>query len=108
MPFGPPPILPDIKTELEEYIVYPEKLPIHQLNKVQQYWDREPDILTLLKTDVSPVGTDIKFERDPVTCRTGNVQEVCIQHIGKTVRNSMSMSRAPGPVTEDIKGIFVR
>lgn len=106
MPFGPPPILPDIKEELKEYIVYPEKLPIHQLDKVQQYWEREPQLLSLLKADLAPSGTTLRYERDPITGRIGDIEEVCVQSVGETVRNSMSMSRAPGPAAEGIKGIL--
>ncbi|CAB0043711.1 unnamed protein product [Trichogramma brassicae] len=104
MPFGPPPILIGIKEELKEYIVHPEKLPIHQLDKVQQYWNRTPNISTLLKSDLAPIGTTLKYERDPFTGSIGQIQEVTIQNIGETVRNSMSMSRAPGPVIENVKG----
>ncbi|XP_014209081.1 helicase SKI2W [Copidosoma floridanum] len=104
MPFGPPPILPDIKTELREYIVYPEKLPIHQIDNVQQYWERQPQLLSLLKADLAPVGTTLKYERDPITGCIGDIQEVCLQNIGESVRNSMSMSRAPGPAVEGVRG----
>ncbi|XP_058790896.1 superkiller complex protein 2 isoform X2 [Phymastichus coffea] len=104
MPFGPPPILSDIKTELKEYIVYPEKLPIHQLDRVQQYWDRNPDVLLLLHTDLAPAGTTLKYERDPITGCLGELQEVDIESVGQNVRNSMSMSRAPGPAIEGVKG----
>ncbi|KAJ8672979.1 hypothetical protein QAD02_004240 [Eretmocerus hayati] len=104
MPFGPPPILPDIRAELKEYIVQPERLPIHQLDKIQQYWERERNILSLLEADLSPAGTTLKYERDPITGRIGDIQEVFVDNVGQTVRNSMSMSRAPGPATEDIKG----
>ena len=106
LPYGPPPILPDIKNELKEYIVFPEKLPIHQLDKVQQYWEREPQIFSLLKADLAPAGTTLKYDRDPITGRIGELQEVSLQNIGATVRNSMSMSRAPGPAAEGVKGIF--
>lgn len=106
MPFGPPPILSDIKTELKEYIVYPERLPIHQLNKVQQYWERDLQVLSLLEADLAPIGTTLRYDRDPITGCIGDIQEVCAQDMGKTVRNSMSMSRAPGPVAEAVTGIL--
>lgn len=104
MPFGPPPILPDIKSELKEYIVYPEKLPIHQLDRVQQYWDREPNISSLLHVDLAPAGTTLKYERDPITGCLGELQEFSVENVGQNVRNSMSMSRAPGPPMEGVKG----
>lgn len=104
MPFGPPPILPDIKAELKEYIVHPDKLPIHQLDNVQQYWDRERNILSLLRADLAPCGTTLKYERDPITGVIGDIQEVQINSVGETVRNSLSMTRAPGPAAEGVKG----
>lgn len=104
MPFGPPPILPEIKAELKEYIVHLDQLPIHQLNKVQQYWDRKRNILSLLKADLAPSGTTLKYERNPVTGVIGDIKEVCINSVGETVRNSLSMSRAPGPAAEGVKG----
>ncbi|OXU24095.1 hypothetical protein TSAR_004469 [Trichomalopsis sarcophagae] len=104
LPFGPPPILPDIRTELKEYIVNPEKLAIHQVDKVQQYWERKPKILSLLEANLTPLGTTLKYERDPITGHIGEIQEVMMQNIGETVRNSMSMARAPGPISEGVKG----
>ncbi|XP_046434524.1 helicase SKI2W [Neodiprion fabricii] len=104
LPFGPPPILSDIKSVLKEYIECPERLPIHDVEKVQCYWPREPDVLALLRHDLAPLGTNLKFDRDPITGRIADLQEVVVKGAGENPRNSMSMSRAPGPPTEGVKG----
>ncbi|XP_012275603.1 helicase SKI2W [Orussus abietinus] len=104
LPFGPPPILQDIKEELKGYIECPERLPIHQIENVQIYWPREPDVLSLLEFDLAPTGTTLKFDRDPMTGSLGKMQEVALQGAGETVRNSVSMTRAPGPPTEGVRG----
>ncbi|XP_046818992.1 helicase SKI2W [Vespa crabro] len=104
LPFELPPIWPDIKTELKEYIECPERLPIHQLDHAQCYWPREPDICSLLEFDLAPLSTTLKFDRDPVTGRVGQMQEVILKGVGENARNSMSMKRIPGSVTDDVRG----
>lgn len=71
---------------------------------MQQYWEREIDLLSLLSTDAAPLGTTLKYERDPITGCVGDIQEVHLNAAGKNVRNSMLMSRAPGPSEEGIRG----
>ena len=36
LPFGLPQVLPNWKKDLEEYVVHPEKLPIHDYRKCQK------------------------------------------------------------------------
>ncbi|KAG7202632.1 hypothetical protein KM043_009812 [Ampulex compressa] len=104
LPFGPPPIWPDIKSELKEYIECPENLPIHQVDNTQAYWPWEPNVLELLDYDLAPSGTTLRFDRDPVTGRLGKMHEVVLKSANETARNSMSMSRAPCPFADDIRG----
>ncbi|XP_011306094.1 helicase SKI2W [Fopius arisanus] len=104
LPFGPPPILSDITDELKEYIQCPERLPIHQVENVQLYWPREPDTLALLEFDLSPVGTALKFDRDPITGCICGMREDILQGAGENAKNSMSMTRAPGPPMEGVQG----
>uniref|UniRef100_A0A6V7L8X4 Helicase ATP-binding domain-containing protein n=1 Tax=Bracon brevicornis TaxID=1563983 RepID=A0A6V7L8X4_9HYME len=104
MPFGPPPILPDIREELKEYIQCPEKLPIHQVENVQLYWPREPKPLAILEFDLSPLATTLKFDRDPITGRICRMREDVLQGAGENAKNSMSMTRAPGPPMEGVQG----
>ncbi|XP_024882516.1 helicase SKI2W-like [Temnothorax curvispinosus] len=100
----PPPIWPDIKSELREYIECPERLPIHQLDSTQRYWPRRADVLSLLEFDLAPVSTTLRFDRDPVTGKIGEIQEICLQGAGETARNSMSMTRAPGSLADGVRG----
>ncbi|GAB1863836.1 Helicase SKI2W [Camponotus japonicus] len=101
---GPPPIWPDIKLELREYIECPERLPIHQLDDAQCYWSRIPDVCSLLEYDLAPINTTLKFDRDPITGKIGEMQEIILQGAGETARNSMSMTRAPGPLMDGVRG----
>ncbi|KZC06330.1 Helicase SKI2W, partial [Dufourea novaeangliae] len=102
--FELPPIWPDIKTELREYIVCLDNLPIYKLDNAQCYWPRKPNILSLLDFDLAPLGTTLKFDRDPINGKLGEIHEVPLQSVGKTARNSMSMNRAPGPAMESLRG----
>ena len=99
-----PPIWPDVKTELKEYIECIDKLPIHQLDHAQCYWPRKPDVLSLLDADLAPLGTVLKFDRDPITGELKEMREVALKTTGETARNSMSMTRAPGPASDNIRG----
>ncbi|XP_070172311.1 superkiller complex protein 2 isoform X1 [Polyergus mexicanus] len=100
----PPPIWPDIKLELRDYIECPERLPIHQLDSAQCYWSRKPNVCSLLEFDLAPIDTTLKFDRDPITGKIGEMQEIVLQGAGETARNSMSMTRAPGPLTDGVRG----
>lgn len=39
-----PPILPNIVQQLKEYIICPERLPIHQYENNQEFWPCEKDV----------------------------------------------------------------
>jgi len=77
------------------------------LDNTQCYWEREEDILSLLEHDLAPIGTTLKFDRDPLTGKIGKMQEIVLQGAGETARNSMSMSRAPGPLTDGVRGTVI-
>lgn len=104
LPFGAPPILPSFEEELKNLIECPEKLPIHQLDNVQCYWPRKYELQQLLNHDLAPIGTTIKFCRDPITGTIGDVHEINLPGVGKTSKNSMSMDRAPGPPCDGVRG----
>lgn len=55
-----PPILPDIEEELKTYLLCPEKLPIHQYEKNQEFWSRKPNPKELLHFESSPLSTTLK------------------------------------------------
>lgn len=102
--FELPPIWPDIRTELREYIECLDNLPMYHLDNAQCYWPRKLDILSFLNCDIAPLGTTLKFDRDPVTGKLGEMHEVPLKSAGETARNSMSMTRAPGPSSDNIRG----
>ena len=104
MPFGPPPVLTESKTELRKFIIYPEKLPIYQLNVTQEYWEREKSLLSLLNINLSTSYTVLKYKRNIYTGTIIDLQELYVIKVDKNVRNSMSLTRAPGPISESIKG----
>lgn len=58
----------------------------------------------MLEFDLAPVSTTLKFDRDPITGKIGEIQEVDLQGAGETARNSMSMTRAPGSLTDGVRG----
>ncbi|XP_076748700.1 superkiller complex helicase subunit twister [Xylocopa sonorina] len=102
--FDLPPIWPDIRSELKEYIVCLDNLPIYHLDNAQCYWPRKPDILSLLDCDLAPLGTTLKFDRDPITGKLGEMHEVSLKSIGENAQNSMSMSRALGSSIDSVRG----
>lgn len=55
-----PPILATIDEELKQFLLSPENLPIHQYEKNQQFWPREPNIKELLDYEVSPQYSSLK------------------------------------------------
>ncbi|XP_076299496.1 superkiller complex helicase subunit twister isoform X1 [Lasioglossum baleicum] len=99
-----PPIWPDIKTELREYVVCLDNFPIYQLDNAQCYWPRQPNILSLLDFDIAPVSSTLKFDCDPISGKREKMYEVALKSAGETSKNSMSMTRAPGPASECIRG----
>ncbi|XP_065206278.1 superkiller complex protein 2 [Planococcus citri] len=104
LPFGPPPILPDFRKELEEYLTKPHKLPIHNRKNDFKFWKRKINLDSLYHTDVSPVTTSLKVERNLDTGELLNFYELPIEGIGQTAKNSLSFSRAPGKATDDVRG----
>lgn len=53
---------------------------------------------------MAPINTTLRFDRDPITGKIGEMQEIVLQGAGETARNSMSMTRAPGPLTDGVRG----
>ncbi|KAI4466930.1 atp-dependent rna and dna helicase [Holotrichia oblita] len=100
----PPPILPDIEEQLREYIVCTERLPIHEYERNQEFWPRKRDITSLFEWTDSPLCSTLRISRDPLTGKILDFIEVPIKGAGANARNSMSLSRAPGPPTETVRG----
>lgn len=53
---------------------------------------------------MAPINTTLKFDRDLITGKIGEMQEIILQGAGETARNSMSMTRAPGPLMDGVRG----
>ncbi|CAG9821156.1 unnamed protein product [Phaedon cochleariae] len=99
-----PPILPCIKNTLENYLLHPENLPIHQFEGNQQFWPRDPDPKELLYFEGSPLSSTLKVQRDPNTGEITDFREISIQCAGANAKNSMSLNRNPAPPTEATRG----
>uniref|UniRef100_A0A1B6CVG1 Helicase ATP-binding domain-containing protein n=1 Tax=Clastoptera arizonana TaxID=38151 RepID=A0A1B6CVG1_9HEMI len=76
LPCGPPPVLPDVRIQLKEYIQCPERLPIHDFKKSQRFWPRSPNINSLFYCELSPPATTLKVSRDPNTGEILEFEEV--------------------------------
>lgn len=59
-PLDLPPIFPNIQNLLTDYLVCLERLPIHEYERNQEFWSREPQIDQLLDYDVTPCSTTLK------------------------------------------------
>jgi len=74
LPFGPPPVLPDVTKQLKEYLLNPERLPIHDYEKAQAFWPRDPNPYALYYAELCPPPTTLKVIRDP---NTGEIVDIC-------------------------------
>ncbi|XP_028393122.1 helicase SKI2W-like [Dendronephthya gigantea] len=105
LPNGLLPIFPsNHDLELEEYLLHPEKLPIHNFYESQTFWSRTQKPESLFNTTFSPVLTDLKVKRDPKTGKLLGYHEVALSNADSTGRNSTSLLRHPEPQTSDIRG----
>lgn len=95
LPFGAPPILMELKTQVQNYLENPEMLPIHDLKVVQQFWKHETDIHQLYKADIAPTPTTLLVKRDN-NGKMADIVEVLTPHAGMTNKTSMSLQRTPG------------
>lgn len=104
LPYGCPPVLPDIVKQLQEYLLCPDRLPIHNYEKSQKFWSRDPDPDSLFHFETCAVGTTLKVDRDPTTGKLLQFREVPAEDIGCTAKNSLSLRRAPQPFNESVRG----
>lgn len=77
------------------------------MDNTQCYWPRKADVLSLLEFDLAPINTTLKFDRDPITGKIGEIQEIYLHGAGETARNSMSMTRAPGSLLDGVRGTLI-
>ncbi|XP_057289644.1 SKI2 subunit of superkiller complex protein-like [Hydractinia symbiolongicarpus] len=104
LPLGLPPVYPDLKSEIEEFLISPQDIPIHAFQTAQQYWQREKDLESLMDTNLSPCPSELAMERDPKTGKLQSHHEVFKGEVGLNAQNSMSLKRKPGAFTDSVKG----
>jgi len=104
LPLGLPPVLPDQREQLEEYLIHPEKLPVHDYKRAQRFIPREPRLDSLFTIGVCNLTTNIVVERDPSSGKLRGYKEDFLPDVGATPKNSTSLRRPPGPPDQGVKG----
>lgn len=107
LPFGAPPILLELKSQVQNYLENPQLLPIHDLEMVQQFWNHDPNIKQLCHASVAAIPTTLLVERDFNTGALAEVVEVITPHAGMTNKTSMSLQRIPGGYCHSSNIIFI-
>lgn len=103
LPFGVPPILSDIKSKIQDFLENPQLLPLHDLDRVQQFWKPECNPHFLCQIEAAPTPTTIYVERDLISGGPDKAVEIAIPQAGMSNKTSMSLQRAPGnlfPITQ--------
>ncbi|CAI8055955.1 Helicase SKI2W, partial [Geodia barretti] len=95
---------PPLSAGLEEFLLSPENIPIHDIRAAWKLWPPEPRPERLLHADFAPPTTDIAVERDPMLGQLLGFHEVEVSTKGLTAKNSTSLQRAPGPLSSSVKG----
>ncbi|XP_060071895.1 superkiller complex protein 2-like [Ylistrum balloti] len=104
LPVGLPPVLPDWRADVEKYLTCPEKLPIHDTARSQKFWPRECCPENLYSVDLCPLQTTIQVERNPTTGQLLDYKEEYLTDTGSTGKTSLSLKRAPGLPSLDVRG----
>ena len=99
-----PPVLPQLKDQVESYLLNPENLSIHRPEFCRKWWPRTPDPTRLYKIDVLPCTSRLTVERDPASGMIIGLKEVHDKEFGSTNKNSFSLRRAPGPPEQSVRG----
>ncbi|KAG0710204.1 Helicase SKI2W [Chionoecetes opilio] len=99
-----PPVLPPLQDQVEEYLLTPELLPIHSAANSRKWFPRVPDPHRLYTLSPLPPGSHLEVERDTASGEITGVREVASRDAGATAKNSLSLSRAPGPPEEVVRG----
>ncbi|XP_045618795.1 superkiller complex protein 2-like [Procambarus clarkii] len=99
-----PPVLPSLKEQIEEYLLTPEKLPIHDPVHSRRWFPRHPNPTRLYSVSLLPASSCLEVERDPATGEISGLREIVNRDAGATAKNSLSMRRAPGPPEEIVRG----
>ena len=88
-----------MKSKIQDYLENPQFLPLHDLDRVQQFWKPECDSHLLCQADVAPTTTTIYVERDLISGGSDRIIEMEIPQAGMSNKTSMSLQRAPGDYT---------
>eukprot|EP00794_Sanderia_malayensis_P015879 gene15879-17479_t len=104
IPVGLPPLYPDLKDELEQYLLHPEQLQINDYQRLQQFWEREQDPESLFQHGATQNKYALQMERNLKTGQISGFKEVSLSDVGRTAKNSLSFSRQPGPLSDSVKG----
>jgi len=99
-----PPLVPDLKQLLEDYLLHPEDLPIHSIEETRKYVPRVAKPERLYDPKLSGLKSSIQVKRNLSTGEIIGVEEVFSQKTGLTNKNSMSLQRDLGPPEESVRG----
>ncbi|XP_044161836.1 helicase SKI2W [Bufo gargarizans] len=105
VPHGLPPYEVDLSFEVvENYLVDPQWLSIHDFDRSQRSFPRSKDVGSLYHMDISAPQTELSMERNAATGELRGISEVTIGHSGLSAQNSLSLRRPPGPPSQSVKG----
>ena len=91
---------------LEQYLLHPELLPIHDTGPAQQHWRRTISASSIVQSQSCPSQHVIRVVRDPCT---GHVTDFLEQRLepgstGTHAKNSSSMQRSLAPPDSSFRG----
>lgn len=89
---------------MKDYLLCPEKLPIHQYERNQEFWPREPDPKELIYFEGAPICSTLSVQRDLNSGEIIEFKEVLLKEANANAKNSMSLNRAPAPPSESTRG----
>ncbi|KAL0270353.1 UNVERIFIED_CONTAM: hypothetical protein PYX00_007793 [Menopon gallinae] len=84
LPFGAPPILPDVTKQLQGYLLNPGDLVIHDYESAQQHWASASKPDALYNYDLSVSDTTLKINRNLITGELLDYSEVEFSEAGFT------------------------
>ncbi|GBP54350.1 Helicase SKI2W [Eumeta japonica] len=92
-----PPTFKDLNERVKEYLLCPEKLPIHEWGRTMNSWPREVKIESLLDADEDEREPDstLRVVRDLLTGEIVGLEEIELDN--DEYKDSLSMSRPPLP-----------
>ncbi|XP_051727638.1 helicase SKI2W [Ctenopharyngodon idella] len=109
LPHGLPPTCLDLKTEVEKrFLRDPAWLPVHDVDdafhKFLKISKREKEVDSLLHCSLSPLHSGLSVVRDPTTGMLLDFTEVLLEDTALSAKNSLSLQRQPGPLSESLRG----